>query len=425
MDTLYFDCSMGAAGDMLTGALMELLPDPADFLRRLNGLGLPGVQVTAERGENGGMAGTQVTVSINGAVEEEPAHDPLPAHGHDHDHDHGHGHDHDHHHHHGHDHGHVHAHLHAHATLQEITALVAGLAVPDGVRRRILAVYRRIAQAESEAHGVTVEQVHFHEVGAMDALADVTAVCLLMDALSPARVVVSPICVGSGHVRCAHGLLPVPAPATARLLRGAPIYGSDFPGELCTPTGAALLMEFATEFGPLPAMTLCAAGCGLGRKTFPRANCLRALAGTRGPGRDTVLELICTVDDMTAEQMAFAMERLFDAGALDVSTQAVGMKKSRLGTQLRVLCREAQREALVEALFRHTTTLGVRELETRRYVLTRRVETVETAFGPVRRKISDGYGVTRSKWEYEDLARIARETGRGIWEVESALEGAQ
>ena len=421
MDILYLDCAMGAAGDMLTGALLELLPDPAAFLRRLNGLGLPGVHVTAARGENGGMAGTHVTVSVHGEVEE-----AAPA-AHDHDHNHGHPHEHDHEHNHkldhehSHDYDHEHPHAHSHATLAEITALVEALAVPAAVRRRILAVYGRIAQAESEAHGVTVEQVHFHEVGAMDALADVTAVCLLMDALAPARVVVSPICVGSGHVRCAHGLLPVPAPATARLLRGAPIYGSDFPGELCTPTGAALLMEFATEFGPLPAMTLEATGCGLGRKTFPRANCLRALAGGSGAGRDTVLELTCTVDDMTGEEAAFAMERLFDAGALDVSTQAVGMKKSRPATLLRVLCRAAQRESVVAALFRYTTTLGVREQETRRYVLSRRVETVETAFGPVRRKVSEGYGVVRAKWEYEDLARIARETGRSLREIEAAL----
>ena len=164
---------------------------------------------------------------------------------------------------------------------------------------------------------------------------------------------------GSGHVRCAHGLLPVPAPATAYLLRGVPVYGGGINGELCTPTGAALLTEFADSFGPLPEMTLEAVGCGLGTKEFPKANCLRALAGTAAPVRDSVTELLCTVDDMTAEDLAHAVERLLEAGALDVHTVAVTMKKGRPGTQLRLLCRPDRAEEMAALLFRHTTTLGV------------------------------------------------------------------
>lgn len=388
MNTLYFDCSMGAAGDMLTAALLELLPDRADFLRRLNALGLPGVTFRADPAEKCGLLGTHVTVSVDGAVEGDHGHDQ---------HDHAH-----------HDHAHGHAHHHAHSTLGEIRHLVGHLPVSEAVRSRILSVYGRIAEAESRAHGVTVEQVHFHEVGALDAIADVTAVCLLMETLRPERVIVSPIAVGSGHVRCAHGLLPVPAPATAFLLRGAPIYSGDVTGELCTPTGAALLQEFADSYGPMPPMTLEAVGCGMGTKDFPKANCLRVLAGTAAPCRDTVVELSCTVDDMTAEELGHAMERLLEAGALDVNTAPVGMKKSRPGTQLRLLCRPEQRQEMAALLFRHTATLGIREAELSRYVLTRRVETVDTPLGPVRRKISEGYGVRRVKWEYDDLAQIAR-----------------
>lgn len=395
MNTLYFDCSMGAAGDMLTAALLELLPDRDAFLRRLHALGLPGVTFRVEPAEKCGLRGTHVTVTVDGAVEG----------GHDHEH---------------HDHGHQHH--HAHSTMDAIRHLVSHLPVSEAVRARILAVYGRIAAAESHAHGVTVEQVHFHEVGAMDAIADVTAVCLLMEALHPEQVIVSPIAVGSGHVRCAHGLLPVPAPATAYLLQGAPIYGGDVTGELCTPTGAALLREFATSFGPLPPMTLEAVGCGMGTKDFPKANCLRVLAGTTAPRRDTVVELSCTVDDMTAEALGHAMERLLEAGALDVNTAPVGMKKSRPGTQVRVLCPPERRQEMVALLFRHTTTLGIREVETARYVLNRQVDVVNTVFGPVRRKCSEGYGVRRVKWEYDDLARIAREQGLSLQEVQEKLE---
>lgn len=406
MNTLYLDCSMGAAGDMLTAALLELLPDRAGFLRRLNGLGLPGVVFRAEPGERCGIRGTHITVTVHGVAEDGG--------GHDHPHEHPHAHPHD----------HIHAHSHGHTSLADIARLTEGLPVSEAVRRRILAVYRRIAEAESHAHGVPVEEVHFHEVGAMDAVADVTAVCLLLEALHPDRIVVSPVAVGSGHVRCAHGMLPVPAPATAYLLRGVPVYGGGINGELCTPTGAALLTEFADSFGPLPEMTLEAVGCGLGTKEFPKANCLRALAGTAAPVRDSVTELLCTVDDMTAEDLGHAVERLLEAGALDVHTVAVTMKKGRPGTQLRLLCRPDRAEEMAALLFRHTTTLGVRALDTPRYVLQRWVETVDTPFGPVRRKFSQGYGVRREKWEYEDLARIAREQDLSLPEVRAALDAA-
>lgn len=367
MKTLYFDCAMGAAGDMLTAALLELHPSPRAFVATLNGLGLPGVVFTPEKCKKCGIAGTHMKVTVHGKEEEE------------------------HHHHQG---------------LVDVENVVSRLAVPAKVRQDILAVYRRIAQAESQVHGVEVSQVHFHEVGAMDAIADVTAVCLLLHELAPEKIAASPIHVGSGTVKCAHGVLPVPAPATALLLQGIPTYGGHIQGELCTPTGAALLAHFVTEFGPQPAMAVEKTGYGCGKKDFPQANCVRCLLGST---EDAVLELSCNLDDMTGEAIGFAMERLLEAGALDVFTTAIGMKKSRPGVMLTCLCRESQREEMVRLLFLHTTTLGIRETVCRRHTLKRWTETANTPYGPVRIKKAEGFGVTRQKPEYEDLARIARE----------------
>lgn len=403
MKTLYLDCGMGAAGDMLTAALLELLPDPDAFLEELNSIGIPGVRVTREQAVKCGITGTHVTVKVDGAEEE-----AADVHFHEHHHDH--------------DHHHEHTHDHGHSGMHEIEHIVWGLNVPDKVREDVLEVYRLIAQAESHAHGVPVNDIHFHEVGTMDAIADITAVCLLMEKLAPERVVASPVHVGSGHVHCAHGILPIPAPATAYILRDVPIYGGGVQGELCTPTGAALLKHFANSFGDMPVMKTEAIGYGMGKKDFEAANCVRALLGETGEPRETVYTLSCNVDDMTAEELGFAMDRLFDVGALEVFTVPVGMKKSRPGTLLCVLCEEQARQAVVKAIFRHTTTLGVRENTCGRYTLHRSTATVHTPWGEVRRKDSTGYGVSRSKLEYDDLAKIAREQGMSLRQVREAAE---
>ena len=371
MRTIYLDCGMGAAGDMLTAALLELMPNQDAFVEELNGLGIPGIRFTAEKCEKCGILGTHMKVTVHG--EEEDSH----------------------HHHHG--------------CLADIRGIVSGLPLPTMVKLDILAVYEEIAQAESHVHGVPVEHIHFHEVGTMDAIADVTAVCLLLHRLAPDKIIASPVHVGSGQVRCAHGILPVPAPATAYLLRGIPIYGGSIDGELCTPTGAALLKHFATEFGQMPVMKVQAIGYGMGRKDFPRANCVRALLGETEAPIDAIVELRCNVDDMTGEAIGFALEQLLGSGALDAFTVPVGMKKSRPGVLITVLCREEKKEAMVHLLLKHTTTLGVREFPCRRYALSRTMEVVNTPFGPVRKKVSSGYGVRREKLEYDDLAKIAKE----------------
>lgn len=409
MKTLYLDCSMGAAGDMLAAALLELLPDPDAFVAELNALAIPDVKFSREASVKCGITGTHLQVTVHG--EEEGAHDHHHAHSHDHHHDHAHAHHHD----------HAHSHHH-HASLHDIEHIVRGhLSLPATVADNVMAVYRLIADAESKAHGKPVSEIHFHEVGTMDAIADITAVCLLMHRLAPDEIIVSPVHVGSGQVHCAHGILPVPAPATATILQDVPIYGGSIQGELCTPTGAALLKHFADSFGGMPVMRTSAIGYGMGKKDFPAANCVRALLGERSAASDDVIELCCNIDDMTGEAIGYAFDKLFAAGALDVYTIPIGMKKSRPGHLLHVICREADKDALVRALFAHTTTIGIRENRFRRYTLDRRIETIETADGPVRRKCSTGYGVSREKFEHDDLARIADAQGLSLREAEARV----
>jgi uncharacterized protein (TIGR00299 family) protein len=306
--------------------------------------------------------------------------------------------------------------------MADIRSIVHALHIPTMVKLDIMAVYDEIAQAESRVHGVPIEHIHFHEVGTMDAIADITAVCLLMQELCVEQVIASPVHVGSGQVRCAHGILPVPAPATAYILRDVPICGGSIQGELCTPTGAALLKHFVTKFGDLPAMKVKSIGYGMGKKDFERANCVRVLLGEMEDKPEGIWELRCNLDDMTGEQVGFALEILMEQGALDAFTTPIGMKKSRPGVLLTVLCREADKEKMVHLLFKHTTTLGIRENFCARHTLQRREETVDTPYGPIRRKISTGYSVQRSKWEYEDIARIAKEKNLSIQQVLTNIE---
>ena len=432
MKTLYLECNMGAAGDMLTAALLELHPDPQGFVERMNRLGLPGVVFAAQPAVKCGITGTQVSVTVGG--EEEESHDvPLHSHvhetaqdeahpGHAHDHVHVHDHDHEHIHDHEHSHGHEHGHgHHHHAGMGDIRHILSHLDIPQPVRQDAEAVYQLIAQAESHAHGRPVEEIHFHEVGTLDAVTDVVAVCWLLHDLAPEQIVASPVHVGCGQVRCAHGILPVPAPATAYILQGVPTYGGSVQGELCTPTGAALLKHFVQRFGPSPVMRVEKTGYGMGKKDFEAANCVRAMLGQTQEESTTIAQLACNLDDMTPEALGFAQERLWEAGALDVTTAPIGMKKNRPGVQLTCLCRLEDREKLVSVLFAHTTTLGVRESLCTRYTLARSQRTVETEHGPVRVKEARGWGVTREKPEYEDVAKIAREQGLTLDQVKELL----
>ena len=273
MKTLYLECNMGAAGDMLMAALYELMSESEkqDFLETMNRL-FPGVEIQPRQAVTCGITGTHMDVTVRG--EEEHSHDVALGCGHDHDHihEHHHEHDHSHAHDHHHDHDHDHGHTHHHTAPADIAALLDALDAPAEVKDAAKSIYARIADAEAKAHGMPVEKIHFHEVGALDAVADVTGACLAVHMLRPDHITASPVHLGSGQVRCAHGIVPVPAPATAHLLEGVLCYTGDIRGELCTPTGAALLTHFAESFGPMPVMSLEKTGYGVGKKEFPAAN---------------------------------------------------------------------------------------------------------------------------------------------------------
>jgi len=389
MKTLYLECGMGAAGDMLMAALYELLSEEQrrDFLETMNGLGLPGVEVTPVPAKTGGISGTHMRVTVHGHEE--------------HEHHHGHnGHEHDRHHH------------HHHATPGHIGEIIDGLSMPQEIKERARQVYDAIAQAEAQAHGCPVGDVHYHEVGALDAVADVAGVCYAMYLLDPDLVTASPVHVGSGTVTCAHGIMPVPAPATAALLKGVPIYGGGIKGELCTPTGAALLKTFVQAFGPMAAMEVEKIGYGIGTKEFEQANCVRAFLGEEEPQNcGDILELVCNIDDMTPEALAFACSRLLEEGALDVYTTPGTMKKGRPGWVLTVLCEPDRDQEMIRHIFAHTSTNGLRSRLSEKYFLRPGQGQVQTPWGPVRVKVAQGFGVTHVKPEFEDVAALAREHG--------------
>lgn len=416
MKTLYIECNMGAAGDMLMAALLELHSDPDAFIKKMNKLGIPGVTISKETSVKGGITGTHITVRI-GNIEEKSqdiSTENMFQHIHESE-------DQMHSHNHGHHHQEEKNHYHSHIDLADINKIINALSVSDKVKADALAVYHLIAEAESEVHGKPVDMIHFHEVGMMDAVADIVGVCLLMEELAPQKVIVSPVHVGSGQIKCAHGILPVPAPATAYILKGVPTYGGQIKGELCTPTGAALLKHFANEFGDMPIMITDAIGYGMGKKEFPMANCVRVFIGQSKQQDSDIVEIACNLDDMTGEELGFALEVLMENGALDVYIVPIQMKKSRPGQMLICLCKPQDEEKMATLILKHTSTFGVRSNNWRRYVLERNIETVETEYGPVHIKTGIGHGVTKSKMEYEDLAKIARENELSISDIRNVI----
>lgn len=366
---------MGCAGDMLMGALAELC-DKDKFIKEMNTLGLPHVTVSAYDNVKCGIRGTKIKVEIDGKEEHE--------------------HEHEHHH---------------HTTLQDIEQKVSQLNLPEKVRKNIIAIYRKIAEAESIVHARPVNEIHFHEVGSADAIADITGVCILMDKLSVSKIIASPINVGSGTVKCAHGILPVPAPATAHILRNIPVYSKGDYGELCTPTSAALLRHFVTQYGDMPVMKIKKIGYGMGTKDFDCANCVRAILGESKDEMEEIAELSCNLDDMTPEAIGYAQEQLFEAGAKDVYVTPIMMKKNRPATMLSCICTKENVQTVVRAMFTHTTTLGIREYICSRYTLERSVYVKDTKYGKIRIKKATGYGTEREKAEYDDIAKIAQNKG--------------
>ncbi|NLM18549.1 MAG: nickel pincer cofactor biosynthesis protein LarC [Clostridiaceae bacterium] len=467
MRILYIDCGMGAAGDMFAGALYDLLEDEQkqEFLDIFNGLNLSGVEIIPEVTSKCGINGIDFIVKVNDEIEGDHEKDHvnnIKHHNHDHycyhhhhdhehcHHDHKHRHSHDHYNHnhrgehghyygndnehndgHSHNHNHNHKHHHVHRSMQEVENIISDFNLSHDIKNDIINIYKIIAQAESESHGVPVTDIHFHEVGTMDAIVDITAVCILLRILKIDKIIASPIHVGSGSVYCDHGILPVPAPATANILRDIPIYGGEIKGELCTPTGAALLKYFVDSFENMPVLKIKKVGYGHGKRDFAVMNSLRILLAdsesdvgfaTRNDPTDSVYVLSCNIDDMTAEEISFAIECFFSAGALDVYTIPLGMKKSRPGTLISLICNQESKDELIKLLFKHTSTIGIRENICNRYVLDRSFETLETPYGNIRNKIAQGYGVIREKLEYDDLATIAKQRNLSLTELKESLK---
>ncbi len=394
MKTLYLNCNMGAAGDMLMAALYELLPDGQAFLKAMADAGIPGLTLEPERTNSHGVAGTHMSVRFHGEEEDENGH------------------------------GHEHHHHHAHGmTPEQIADVLDGLRLPETVRGRAKRVYDRIAAAEAKVHGVEPGgHIHFHELGSLDAVADVAGVCLAAELLGAERIVASPVRTGTGQVRCEHGLLPVPAPATAELLLGVPCYGGEIEGELCTPTGAALLAELSDSFGPQPDMIPERLGCGVGKKDFGEPNVLRAVLGESAAGqRGEITELRCNIDDMTPEQLAGAQQTLLESGALDVYILPGVMKKGRPGYELTVLCDPTDEEKLARAVFVNTTTIGLRSRKCGKYYLMPESGEAETRLGVLKTKRAAGWGVFREKPEYADAVRLAQEENVPLQEVYDAF----
>lgn len=390
MKTLFLECNMGAAGDMLIAALWELTEDKETALECIHSIGLPHTSISFDNTVTCGISCTKAHVVIAGEEES---------------------------------HNHTHNASHHHFTLSDVYGIIDNLNISDNVKEKSKSVYSTIAAAESKVHNTDVSMVHFHELGMLDAIADVVICCFLIEELHPDKIIVSPINAGSGTVKCAHGILPVPAPATAQILIGVPYYKSNISGELCTPTGAAILKAFADDFSDMPEMTVKSIGYGAGSKEFEQANCIRAFLGeTENNSSDEVIELVCNVDDMTAEELSFACEKLFFSDALDVYIQPAYMKKGRLGTAITVLCREENKKNIIKCIFKYTSTIGIREHICKRYVLDRKEELIKSPLDEIRAKFSSGFGVEKIKYEFDDLKRIADEKNMSVFEVKKLLK---
>ena len=480
MRTLYFECQMGAAGDMLMSALYELLEkeQQKEFISKMEQIKIGKVQLIPNRKKQCGIIGTQMQVIVDGKEEdgyhnktmqvEEHFHqngNPMDIHSHIHNHIETHSHNHIHnvvsyngkvynhienglngqmnsitnhesvHNNHLHDsnhvvhrhtihqngnveyhsheymqHGKCHTHHHhSHMGYEEVVSIIDTLDFSENVKKHSKAIYRLIGEAEAKVHETTIEHIHFHEVGTKDAIVDVIGCVYLLELLDIDEILCSQIAVGSGTVTCAHGILPVPAPATVEILKGIPIYSGNIKSELCTPTGASILKHYGKTFGEMPTINIEKIGYGFGKKEFESINCVRVFLGERKEEGEFVWEMSCNLDDMTPEEIGYATTILFKNGALDVYTTPIMMKKNRLATMITCLCKEKERELLSDLLLKYTTTLGIRYHKVERKTLNYTIEEIETSYGKIKVKKSCGHGITKEKLEYDDISRVCEE----------------
>ncbi len=389
MRTLYLECSAGASGDMILGALADLLENPKDAKAIIESAGIPDVEVSVERAEKNHIGGTRVRIFACG--QEEGANE------------------------------HVH---HGHRKLSDVMDIIDSLSVSDSVRQAAKEIYTNIARAESEVHGESVGEVHFHEVGMLDAIADVVGSCMLIERISPDYIVSSPLRTGFGYVHCAHGELPIPAPATAALLKGMESYSGDLEGEFTTPTGAAIVGYFAEEYGQRPRMSIEGIGVGVGHHDYTIPNILRAFIGESKEKLFEIYEINCNIDDMTPEDLGQMVDMLLEEGASDATITPIIMKKGRPGHRLTCLCREADKDRLSKLILANTSTIGLRIWKAERYEMSSHSEVCRTEYGDVRIKVSEGYGIRKWKPEHDDLVRLASENGVTVGKVRDSVRSS-
>lgn len=433
MRTIYLDCFAGAAGDMIIGALLNLVPSPdilRDGLKKLTALSPDEYELVIEESTKNGIAGINFDVILPGHEHEHEhdhhGHEHAQEHAHDHDEHHAHDHDEHHAHDHAHDHDeHEHDHHHVHRGLPDIEEMIASSGLSNPVKREALRAFSLLAEAEAHVHGTTPDKIHFHEVGAVDSIIDIVGTFILMEALAWPRVLSSPINTGSGTVTCAHGVLPVPAPATAHLLQGLPVFSSGSPMERTTPTGALLLRMLVNGFGPIPPGRIVASGFGLGNRTSPdMPNVLRALlleGGSEdedGLVHERLILLECNIDDMNPQDFEPVCEKLFHDGALDVWTEPIYMKKGRPAVRFCCLVEPEQARELTMTMLRETTSQGVRQLDISRARLNWRIDKLSTILGELNVKTAlIGETPLRRTPEYEDLKRLSIQHGLPMAEI--------
>jgi len=421
LKVLYFDCFAGAAGDMIVGALLDAGLPFEELKRALGSLAVEGWDVSVARVLKTGVSATKFRVHEH-AHQGSGIGDQGSGHPHHHHYDHG------------------------HHSLDEIYAAINRSSLSDAGKARAIAMFGRLGEAESAIHGIPIDKIHLHEVGAIDSIIDIVGAVFAIEWFKADRIVVSPINVGSGMVRTEHGVFPVPAPATVTLVKNAPVYSSGIQSELLTPTGALILTEFASAYGPVPPMTIEKVGYGAGdRELKETPNVVRVLIGeTADVQRATALAvadaeaakaaslrtmkvvvLECEIDDMNPQIFGVLMEKLYAAGALEVFYSAVQMKKNRPGTLMTIVSKPEQREVMTEIVFRESTTIGIRHQELSRECLDREMVTVTTTLGPVRFKVARRDGrVLNAQPEFEDLAKLSNERGIPIKDVQALAHKA-
>ena len=381
MASLYFDLNMGVAGDMLAASLIGLFDNEEEIINELNNLKIPHIKYVLEKKKVNGIIGNHLNVVTDYGVEGEHNH-------------------------------------HEHHHLDDIYTIIDSINTSDKIKNNLKDIYKLIASAESKVHNEDVEHIHFHEVGSLDAIADICAVCYLIDKIKPDAIYASPINTGSGVVKCAHGILPVPAPATEELLIGIPTFARYVESELTTPTGAALCKYFVERYCDRPNSKIVKVGYGLGTKEFDVLNAVKVFLIEETKKLNI---LSCAIDDMTSEDISYACEKLMENGANDVYYYPIYMKKGRIGTCIEVLCGYKDNDKFTSLIFKHTTTLGIKRIDVDRYTLDRTIEEVNTPVGLIRKKVSSGYDTLTTKYEYEDLIKIADRNNISLKELRSKL----